>query len=87
MQNDRWKIKNILTDLTKKVCHMGASDAKIISTSDVSVEDDLAKMCQELRCENYGHSAKQSAICIDLGPTHSDQIYSLKKKLNFGTTI
>ena len=35
----------------------GAIDVVAISTSDILVEDDLANMCREPRCVNYGISA------------------------------
>jgi predicted metal-binding protein len=35
---------------------LGASDAAIISTQDISVEDDWAELCLDLPCENYGFS-------------------------------
>jgi len=34
----------------------GASGAAAISASDISVEDDLAKLCRKPRCESYGLS-------------------------------
>lgn len=47
-----WRLK----ELTKLACRSGASGATAISTSDISVEDDLAKLCREPRCESYGLS-------------------------------
>ncbi len=45
-----------LYELIELARHLGASDAKIISTEIVPVEDNLAKLCVEPRCENYGLS-------------------------------
>ncbi len=38
-------------------CWLGASDAMIVSAVDISVEDDLAKLCFDPPCESYGLSA------------------------------
>jgi len=46
-----------LVDLIQLACRLGASNAKAISTADISVEDELAKLCREPQCENYGSSA------------------------------
>jgi predicted metal-binding protein len=46
-----------LKKLTKLASELGAGSAKVISTSDISVEDHLANLCKEPRCENYGLSA------------------------------
>jgi predicted metal-binding protein len=46
-----------LRELTELACRLGASNAKVISTSEISIEDDLANLCKEPRCENYGLSA------------------------------
>lgn len=35
---------------------LGASDAGVISSSDISVEDDLANLCREPQCKNFGLS-------------------------------
>lgn len=43
-------------ELVQLAFRLGASNACIISSSDVSVEDDLAQLCREPRCENYGLS-------------------------------
>jgi len=43
--------------LTELACRSGASNAEVISTSEISIEDDLANLCREPRCENYGLSA------------------------------
>ena len=46
-----------LEKLTQLACQLGASDAKTISTTEISVEDSLADLCREPGCENYGLSA------------------------------
>jgi predicted metal-binding protein len=47
----------MLEKLTQLACQLGASDANAICTDDISVEDDLANLCREPGCENYGLSA------------------------------
>jgi len=49
--------KVALEDLTQLACRLGASNAKIIRASDISIEDDLANLCREPQCENYGLAA------------------------------
>jgi len=46
-----------LKELTELACRLGASSAKVISSSEISIEEDLANLCREPRCENYGLSA------------------------------
>jgi predicted metal-binding protein len=46
-----------LKELTELACRLGVSNAKVISTSEILIEEDLAKLCEEPRCENYGLSA------------------------------
>jgi len=57
IENSRHDMPEELNELTKLACSLGASDAAIISVSAISVEDNLAKLCQEPQCENYGLSA------------------------------
>jgi predicted metal-binding protein len=47
-----------LKEITQMALRIGAGaiDVAAISTSDISVEDDLANMCRESRCQNYGLS-------------------------------
>ncbi|MFA4916316.1 MAG: DUF2284 domain-containing protein [Syntrophales bacterium] len=45
-----------LGKLVRLACSSGASDAKMISSSDISVEDFLASLCNKDQCENYGLS-------------------------------
>lgn len=44
-------------ELRHLACRLGASDARVIPAADISVEDELADLCREPRCENYGCSA------------------------------
>lgn len=46
-----------LKKLTELACRLGASNAEVIFTSEISIEEDLANLCREPRCENYGLSA------------------------------
>jgi predicted metal-binding protein len=43
-------------ELARLAASLGASDAKIIASPEISVEDSLAKLCKEPRCESYGLS-------------------------------
>lgn len=54
MKND--DIDRRLKELVQLARQSGASDAAAISTNDISVEDDLANLCREPTCENYGLS-------------------------------
>ena len=45
-----------LNELVQQIIDMGASDARILAAGDVAVEDHLAALCKETRCENYGLS-------------------------------
>lgn len=55
-KDDQNKIQTNLEALMQLACRLGASDAAVIPTSEISVEDDLATLCQEPQCENYGLS-------------------------------
>ncbi|MDH3575628.1 MAG: DUF2284 domain-containing protein [Desulfobacteraceae bacterium] len=50
-------VRAVLNRLTQRACQLGASDAGAISTTEISVEEDLANLCREPGCENYGLSA------------------------------
>ena len=50
------KISWRLEELIQLAFRSGASGATAISTGDISVEDDLANLCREPRCESYGLS-------------------------------
>ena len=56
MCKENYNIRTDLDELIQLACRFGASDAAVIPTSEISVEDDLAKFCQEPQCENYGLS-------------------------------
>ena len=57
-QNDRRQTTDaVLDELTQRALELGATAAAIISTGDIHVEDALAALCAEPRCENYGQSA------------------------------
>ena len=51
------KIESSLKELVELSSQLGASDVAVISTNNISVEDDLANLCREPQCENYGLSA------------------------------
>ena len=42
--------------LIQQACRSGASDAALISTGDILIEDTLAMLCKKPGCENYGLS-------------------------------
>lgn len=46
----------MLSKLVEQTCLAGATDAKIVSTKDISIEHHLADMCKDPQCENYGLS-------------------------------
>ena len=45
-----------LKKLIRHAYRSGATHVAIVSTADIIVDDNLAKMCREPRCENYGLS-------------------------------
>ncbi len=45
-----------IASLLELAVRTGATDAKVISTSDILVEDRLADICKETSCESYGRS-------------------------------
>jgi len=49
--------KFIVEDLIQLACRLGASSAAVIQAEDISVEEDLARLCQYPPCESYGLSA------------------------------
>ena len=55
-QQDK-RIEFDLMELIKLSAGLGASDAAVISADEILIEDDLAKLCREPQCENYGLSA------------------------------
>jgi len=50
--------ENLLKDLVKMAYRLGVSNAKIITTDMISVEDELAALCLQPRCEHYGLSRR-----------------------------
>lgn len=46
-----------LGDLVRLARQLGASDAAVIPSSVISVEDELSKLCREPQCQNYGLAA------------------------------
>ena len=45
-----------LDELTQLARRLGASGGAAISASEICIEDNLAKLCQDPQCENYGLS-------------------------------
>jgi predicted metal-binding protein len=71
---------NTLKALIQDAQKAGASEARIISTKDIVVDDNLADMCRKPRCDNYGLSKS----C----PPHVSGPSAFKKKLeNFNRAI
>lgn len=56
MKNDRQSVEASLKELAQLACRLGASDARTVSITDISAEDDLANMCRDSPCEHYGLS-------------------------------
>ena len=54
LQKDKTDLN--LEKLIRLSCSLGASDAEIIASGDISVENGLANLCSESQCENYGLS-------------------------------
>jgi hypothetical protein len=50
--------QNRLNQIEQLAVKLGASATRFISASDILVEDVLAKLCQEPRCECFGLSAR-----------------------------
>ncbi len=50
--SNKIKIETIMEDARKS----GATELEIVSTKNIIIDDNLAKMCEEPRCENYGLS-------------------------------
>ena len=47
----------MLQNLLTLACDLGATAAAVIATSDIIIDDDLASLCREPGCENYGLAA------------------------------
>ena len=54
---DQQNTEAALKVLIARVRQSGAADAAVVSAADILVEDHLAGLCREPRCENYGRSA------------------------------
>lgn len=50
------KTKAVLDELIEMARQLGASDAVAVSADDISAEEELARLCREPRCPNYGLS-------------------------------
>jgi len=48
---------SVLEKLTQSACSLGAGGAAVIRTTEISIEEDLAMLCREPKCESYGLSA------------------------------
>jgi predicted metal-binding protein len=48
------EMESDLKELIALAYSSGASDAKVISPDNISVEDNLANFCNEVQCKNYG---------------------------------
>ena len=58
LQNKKQQtIDTILAELTQQALEMGASAAVTISVGNIHAEEELAALCKEPQCENYGQSA------------------------------
>jgi predicted metal-binding protein len=57
MENDSGAGKPVLKDLVRLALDSGASDAAVISPKDIVVRDELAALCRETGCAQYGVSA------------------------------
>jgi predicted metal-binding protein len=53
-QSQQDRIRAHLDELTQVALALGASDAQAIASADIRVEERLAGLCLEPRCENYG---------------------------------
>jgi len=49
-------LKSNLASLLELATNAGATDARVISTDNIFIEDRLADICKETRCESYGRS-------------------------------
>ena len=52
----KFQEEKIKDQLVQTALSLGASDARVISSSDILVEEKLAQLCLEPRCSNYGLS-------------------------------
>jgi len=56
LRNAHQTIQTDPAELIQLACRLGASDAAVIPAGTISIEDNLAKLCQDPQCENYGLS-------------------------------
>jgi predicted metal-binding protein len=54
LETNREPIDDILESLIQVARRNGASDAKTVSTTDVTVDESLTHLCRDSGCENYG---------------------------------
>jgi predicted metal-binding protein len=57
MEMNEKNVRTELADLIQLACRLGAGEAAVILAEDISVEEDLARLCQDPPCESYGLSA------------------------------
>jgi predicted metal-binding protein len=50
------KLSNVLETLKQRAVGLGASDAKIIPTAMISIEDEVLEMCKKPLCDGFGKS-------------------------------
>jgi hypothetical protein len=51
------RFDQVAADLTAKALQLGASAAAVIAVDRIVIEEGLASLCREPRCENFGLSA------------------------------
>jgi predicted metal-binding protein len=56
MPDRRQRLGSDLAELTRLACRLGATGARVIGAGKISVENELARLCREPRCENFGLS-------------------------------
>ena len=56
MKNNKNRSREILNQLVRAACQLGATAASAIAAGDIVIEENLAKLCEEPRCENFGQS-------------------------------
>lgn len=54
MLTDQKRNPALFKELTQYAISLGATEASIISASEIHVEDHLAAICKDAKCENYG---------------------------------
>lgn len=56
MEENKNTVDEALLALTQLACRLGASDARSVPTTKISVDDNLVNLCRASRCANYGLS-------------------------------